>query len=63
MFPRSKKTFIAIPYPSDLENTGQLPVSQELDVTDFVVIWISLPTFSKSRDAFLAVFLFTCVDP
>ena len=44
---------------SDLKNPGQLPVSQVLEGTDDCVLWIfvisSFPTFSRSRNPFLAV--------
>ena len=43
----------------DLENPGQLPVSQVLKGTDDWVLWISVmssfPTFLRSRNLFLAV--------
>jgi hypothetical protein len=43
----------------DLENPGQLPVSQVLEGTDDWVLWIfvisSFPTFSRSRNPFFAV--------
>ena len=49
----------AQPCSGDLENLGQLPVLQELEGTDNLVLCIfvisSLPTFSRSRNLFLAV--------
>ena len=44
---------------NDLENPGQLPVLQKLEGTDVWVLWIfvisSFPTYSRSRNLFLAV--------
>ena len=52
-------SFAKLPCPDDLENPNQLPVSQVLEDTDDWVLWIfvifSLPTFSGSRNPFLAV--------
>ena len=49
----------AQPCSGDLENLGQLPVLQELEGTDNLVLCIfvisSLPTFPRSRNLFLAV--------
>ena len=43
----------------DLENPGQLPVSQVLKGTDDCVLWIFVispfPTFLRSRNLFLSV--------
>ena len=48
----------AQPCSGDLENLGQLPVLQELEGTDNLVLCIfvisSLPTFPRSRNLFLA---------
>ena len=48
----------AQPCSGDLENLGQLPVLQELEGTDNLVLCIfvisSLPTFQRSRNIFLA---------
>ena len=52
-------SFAKLPCPDDLGNPNQLPVSQVLEDTDDWVLWIfvifSLPTFSGSKNAFLAV--------
>ena len=49
----------AQPCLGDLENLGQLPVLQELEGTDNLVLCIfvisSLPTFQRSKNIFLAV--------
>ena len=46
-------------FSNDFEIPGQLPVLQELEGTDGLVIWIfvisSLPMFSRSRNLFLVV--------
>ena len=43
----------------DLKNPGKLPVLQELESTDGLVLWIfvisSFPTFSMSRNLFFVV--------
>ena len=53
------RSFTKLPCLSDLENLGQLPVLQVLKGTDDWVLWIleisSFPTFSRSRNPFLAV--------
>ena len=54
------RKFTKLPCSGDLENPGQLPVSQVLEGTDDWVLWIfvisSFPTFSRSRNPFLAKF-------
>ena len=53
------RSFTKLPCSDDLENPGQLPVSQVLEGTDDWVLWIfvisSFLTFSRSRNPFLAV--------
>ena len=53
------RSFTKLKCLSDLENPGQLPVLQVLKGTDDWVLWIleisSFPTFSRSRNPFLAV--------
>ena len=53
------RSFTKLPCLGDLENPGQLPVWQVLEGTDNRVLWIfvisSFPTFSRSRNLFLAV--------
>ena len=53
------RSFTKLLCSSDLENLGQLPVLQILKRTDDWVLWIfeisSFPTFSRSRNPFLAV--------
>ena len=53
------RSFTKLLCSGDLENPGQLPVSQVLQRTDDCVLWIlvisSFPTFSRSRNPFLAV--------
>ena len=51
--------FTELPCLGDLENPGQLPVSQVLQGTDDWGLWIfvifSFPMFSRSRNPFLVV--------
>ena len=53
------RCFSKQPCSSDLEKPGQLPVLQKLVGTDDWVLWIfvssSFPTYSESRNSFLAV--------
>ena len=53
------RSFTKLPCLSDLENPGQLLVLQVLKGTDDWVLWIleisSFPTFSRTRNPFLAV--------
>ena len=53
------RSFTKLLCSGDLENLGQLPVSQVFEGTDERVLWIfvisSFPTFSRLRNPFLAV--------